>query len=93
MLSLYNKVNPTFSDLRGIGIQLSKLEKLVPINSSLTNFLKQPSTKKLDLTYDPGEGSSKGVRPNKPCDSMMTCVNNKIGSGSGSVTITAAKVN
>lgn len=46
VLSLYNKVNPCFTDLRGIGIQLSKLEKIAPMNSAISNFLKQPSTSK-----------------------------------------------
>ncbi|KAJ8967009.1 hypothetical protein NQ314_003126 [Rhamnusium bicolor] len=36
--SLYDKINPVFSDLRGIGIQLSKLEKIAPINTTLSNF-------------------------------------------------------
>lgn len=36
-------MNPCVTDLRGIGIQLSKLEKIAPFNSTLKNFLKQPS--------------------------------------------------
>lgn len=47
--SLYDKLNPPFVDLRGIGIQLTKLEKNAPMNKALSNFLKQPS-KKVDRT-------------------------------------------
>lgn len=46
VLSLYNKINPSHTDLRGIGMQLSKLEKFAPINSAMNNFLNKPSTSK-----------------------------------------------
>lgn len=38
-------MNQKFADLRGIGIQLSKLEKNVPLNNMLSNFFKQGFTK------------------------------------------------
>lgn len=47
MLILYNKVHPCFSDLRGIGIQLSKLEKVTKINTAISNFLKQTCCKRI----------------------------------------------
>ncbi|CAH1107539.1 unnamed protein product [Psylliodes chrysocephalus] len=42
---LYEKLNPLFSDLRGVGLQLTKLEKNAPINSMLSKFLKQSNSK------------------------------------------------
>lgn len=44
VISLYNKINPVFSDLRGIGIQLSKLEKIPSMNSAMSYFLKHHAT-------------------------------------------------
>ncbi|KAK9892481.1 hypothetical protein WA026_020471 [Henosepilachna vigintioctopunctata] len=43
---LYDKFNVPFTDLRGVGIQLSKLEKIGQANSVMSNFLKQSSNKK-----------------------------------------------
>lgn len=42
---LYDKFDVSFTDLRGIGIQLTKLEKKGPTNSVMKNFLNQPSVK------------------------------------------------
>ncbi|XP_057670736.1 DNA repair protein REV1 [Diorhabda carinulata] len=39
--SLYEKLGVDFADLRGVGLQLTKLEKNAPINKALSNFLKQ----------------------------------------------------
>lgn len=47
VLSLYNKINPCVTDLRGIGIQLSKLDRIAPVNSTISNFLKKPATIKI----------------------------------------------
>lgn len=38
---LYLKLGADFADLRGIGLQLTKLEKNAPVNKALSNFLKQ----------------------------------------------------
>lgn len=42
--AIYDKLNVVFADLRGVGIQLSKLEKIGPANTVLSKFLQQPST-------------------------------------------------
>ncbi len=38
-------MNVDFVELRGMGIQLSKLEKVAPVNPTLNKFLQQPSKK------------------------------------------------
>ncbi|XP_044261651.1 DNA repair protein Rev1 [Tribolium madens] len=43
--SLYEKMNVNYGELRGLGVQLTKLEKLAPINPTLSNFLQQESKK------------------------------------------------
>lgn len=43
--NLYDKLNPPFVDLRGIGIQLTKLGKNAPMNKAMSNFLKQATKK------------------------------------------------
>ncbi|XP_044764576.1 DNA repair protein REV1 [Coccinella septempunctata] len=42
---LYDKFDVPFVDLRGVGIQLSKLEKTGPTNAVMKNFLNQTSVK------------------------------------------------
>lgn len=42
---LYDKLNLDFAELRGIGIQLSKLEKLATLNPAMENFLKNNTSK------------------------------------------------
>ncbi|XP_072383055.1 DNA repair protein Rev1 [Diabrotica undecimpunctata] len=44
---LYEKLGADFADLRGVGLQLTKLEKNAPINKALTNFLKQHNQNKV----------------------------------------------
>lgn len=45
--ALYERINVPCIELRGVGIQLTKLEKCPPVNSALSNFLNQcPSTSK-----------------------------------------------
>ncbi|CAH1118562.1 unnamed protein product [Phaedon cochleariae] len=51
--SLYEKLNPPFADLRGVGIQLSKLEKNAPTNTALSNFLKQAPERSVENTEKP----------------------------------------
>ncbi|KAG5864710.1 hypothetical protein JTB14_028543 [Gonioctena quinquepunctata] len=46
--ALYEKLNPPFVDLRGVGIQLSKLEKNIVKNTALRNFLTLPCDKGID---------------------------------------------
>lgn len=41
--SLYEKINVPCEELRGVGIQLTKLEKIPPLNSAMSKFLKQGS--------------------------------------------------
>ncbi|EFA04888.1 DNA repair protein REV1-like Protein [Tribolium castaneum] len=61
--TLYDKMNVNYAELRGLGVQLTKLEKLAPINPTLSNFLQQES-KKIQPTGD--KTASRGrelVRP------------------------------
>ncbi|XP_050292922.1 DNA repair protein REV1 isoform X2 [Anthonomus grandis grandis] len=44
--SIYDKLNVSYAELRGVGIQLTKLEKIAQINKALSNFLKQGCVKK-----------------------------------------------
>lgn len=44
--ALFERVNVPCVELRGVGIQLTKLEKCPPVNSALSNFLKHPPTTK-----------------------------------------------
>jgi DNA repair protein REV1 len=50
--NLYEKMNVEFVELRGMGIQLSKLEKTAPVNPTLNRFLQQQS-KKSDIPAKP----------------------------------------
>ncbi|KAJ8956255.1 hypothetical protein NQ318_014989 [Aromia moschata] len=59
---LYDKLNPPFVDLRGVGIQLTKLEKNAPLSNALSNFLRQAPVKKTDR-------DDKGVAPVVKADS------------------------
>uniref|UniRef100_A0AAR5Q402 DNA repair protein REV1 n=1 Tax=Dendroctonus ponderosae TaxID=77166 RepID=A0AAR5Q402_DENPD len=43
--AIYDKLNVSFAELRGVGIQLTKLEKNAPINKAMSNFLKQAEAK------------------------------------------------
>lgn len=43
---LFEKINVPCTELRGVGIQLTKLEKIPPVNTALSNFLKQGTSKK-----------------------------------------------
>lgn len=43
---MFERVNTPCTELRGVGIQLTKLEKCPPVSSALSNFLKCPSTSK-----------------------------------------------
>ncbi|XP_066255696.1 DNA repair protein Rev1 [Euwallacea similis] len=43
---IYDKLNVAFGELRGVGIQLTKLEKTAPINKALSNFLRGGALKK-----------------------------------------------
>ncbi|XP_066144845.1 DNA repair protein Rev1 [Euwallacea fornicatus] len=44
--AIYDKLNVAFEELRGVGIQLTKLEKTAPINKALSNFLRGGASKK-----------------------------------------------
>ncbi|RZC35538.1 DNA repair protein REV1 [Asbolus verrucosus] len=44
--SLYEKLHVDFAELRGMGIQLTKLEKIAPINPTLNKFLQKTPTKR-----------------------------------------------
>lgn len=43
---MFERIKTPCTELRGVGIQLTKLEKCPPVNSALSNFLKCPSTSK-----------------------------------------------
>lgn len=43
---MFERVNTPCTELRGVGIQLTKLEKCPPVSNALSNFLKCPSTSK-----------------------------------------------
>lgn len=44
--ALFERINTPCTELRGVGIQLTKLEKCPPMNHALSNFLNCPSTSK-----------------------------------------------
>ncbi|CAH1981537.1 unnamed protein product [Acanthoscelides obtectus] len=54
--TLYDKIDPPFVDLRGIGIQMTKLEKSVAMNNVLSKFLKHNS-KKENVSVDDSENT------------------------------------
>ncbi|KAL3270733.1 hypothetical protein HHI36_021258 [Cryptolaemus montrouzieri] len=63
---LYDKFNVPFEDLRGVGIQLSKLEKIGPTSSVMSNFLKQNSViNENKVTVDVIPSNDVGVMKNK----------------------------
>nr|CAI5829294.1 unnamed protein product [Callosobruchus analis] len=64
--ALYDKIDPPFVDLRGVGIQMTKLEKSAPVNSVLSNFLKQ-NDKKENRVISTEKDTSKdqGLEPKK----------------------------
>nr|XP_023016559.1 DNA repair protein REV1 [Leptinotarsa decemlineata] len=45
--TLYEKLNPSIADLRGVGIHLSKLENITVQDTALSNFLKLSSNKNI----------------------------------------------
>ncbi|KAL1489436.1 hypothetical protein ABEB36_014331 [Hypothenemus hampei] len=50
---IYDKLNIPFAELRGIGIQLTKLEKISEMNKALNDFLKRGTTKQVKkASYD-----------------------------------------
>ncbi|XP_017777658.1 PREDICTED: DNA repair protein REV1 isoform X2 [Nicrophorus vespilloides] len=51
---IYEKLKQPYQDLRGVGIQLTRLEKAVVMNSFMKSFLSKPSTKvetKKDVSF------------------------------------------
>ncbi|KAJ8980821.1 hypothetical protein NQ317_000554 [Molorchus minor] len=68
---LYDKLNPPFVDLRGVGIQLTKLEKNAPLNKALTKFLNQPTKKVETIT-----GVSN--KPSIEASSEKNCTENNV---------------
>ncbi|VEN59386.1 unnamed protein product [Callosobruchus maculatus] len=60
--ALYDKIDPPFVDLRGVGIQMTKLEKSLPVNSVLSNFLKQSSKKENSaMSIDRDKSKNEGL--------------------------------
>nr|CAH7744684.1 unnamed protein product [Callosobruchus chinensis] len=72
---LYDKIDPPFIDLRGVGIQMTKLEKSLPVNSVLSNFLKQSSKKEnMAVSNERDMSKDQGLEPkeNKATDDRAT---------------------
>ncbi|XP_060534356.1 DNA repair protein REV1 [Cylas formicarius] len=79
--SLYDKLNIPFAELRGIGIQLSKLEKLIEVNKTMSNFLKQSSCKKIDDASLPAEKINKDRIPVQNSSKAAVDQTDKAGKG------------
>lgn len=62
--------------MRGVGIQLTKLEKCPPMNSALSNFLQHPTTSK---------SVDKQAVPEKQLQNKNSKINLKKGQSLGSI--------
>lgn len=45
--TLFERIQVPCQELRGVGVQLTKLEKIPPVNTALSNFLNAPSVSKV----------------------------------------------
>lgn len=57
--TLFERINAPPSELRGVGIQLTKLEKTPPVNSVLSRFLQQNFEKKEDVKSSSNDNTNR----------------------------------
>lgn len=63
---IYEKCNVDFGELRGLGIQLTKLEKIAIINPALNKFLQQESKPKEGVEATPTDKPVTATLRDKP---------------------------
>ncbi|XP_030765594.1 DNA repair protein REV1-like [Sitophilus oryzae] len=79
---IYDRLNIPFSELRGVGIQLTKLEKIMPTNKAMANFLKQTTVAKKSTSdsdkigVDEYQGSSSKDTENLEKNKNSTLIDN-----------------
>ncbi|XP_076256420.1 rev1 DNA directed polymerase isoform X2 [Rhynchophorus ferrugineus] len=63
--SIYEKLNVSFAELRGVGIQLTKLEKPASIDKGLANFLNKGSIKQNEIDNEAATVTSTSKNSNE----------------------------